>query len=107
MNPWLSTIKAYKTHYRTEALRKHQTLSYNFHLNIFCRPSMKYLGLTDAMKRDDVNPDVLAIPNFARSGMIYLFETLTVANQSNIHRWWYVRDGADVGIYSGLQRQRN
>jgi hypothetical protein len=68
---------------------------------------MKYLGLTDAMKWNDINPDILAIPDVARSGMIYLFERLMVANQSNLHRWWYIRDGAEVGIYSGLQHQGN
>jgi hypothetical protein len=85
MNPWFSTLKTYRTHCRTETVWKHQTLSYNFHLDIVCRPSMKYLGLTDAMKWDDVNPDLLAIPDVARSAMIYLFARLMVANQSSFH----------------------
>jgi hypothetical protein len=86
---WLQTLQIYRTHYRTEALRKHQTLSYNFHINTYCRPRVRYLDLANALKRDDVNPDVIEIPEYARSGMIYLFERILVVNQSNVHKWWY------------------
>ena len=89
-NRWLNTLRQYRTHYRTEALRKHQTLSYSFHINIYCRPQMRYVDLGNALKRDDINPDVLEIPETAGSGMIYLFERILVVNQSNVHRWWYV-----------------
>jgi len=75
---------------RVEALHKHQILSYDFHLNIFCRPRIRYFELSDAIRRSDVNLDVLGIPEYGRSGMIYLFERLVVVNQSSLHRWWYI-----------------
>ena len=49
---------------------------------------MRYLDLATALKRDDVNPDVVEIPEYARSGMIYLFERILAVNQSNVHKWW-------------------
>jgi hypothetical protein len=49
---------------------------------------MRYLDLGNALGRDEVNPYVLRIPEYARSGMIYLFERILVTNQSNLHRWW-------------------
>ena len=85
---WLARVSAYRARLRTEALRKHQTMSYGFQINIYSRPQMRYLDLTTALKRDDVNPDVVEIPEYARSGMIYLFERILVVNQSNVHRWW-------------------
>jgi hypothetical protein len=85
---WISTLEAYRSHYRNEALQKHQILSYTFHLRIYCHPRMRYPELENALQRDQVNPDVLRIPEYARSGMIYLFERILVTNQSNLHRWW-------------------
>ena len=86
---WLTTLLAYRTHHRTEALRKHQTLSYSFQINIYSRPRMRYLDLASALRRDDINLNVVEIPEYARSGMIYLFERMLVVNQSKVHKWWY------------------
>ena len=87
-NLWLSTLKSYGTHYRTEALQKHQTLSYTFYKNIYCCPRMRYLELGSALRHDEINPKVLGIPEYARSGMIYLFERILITNQSKVHQWW-------------------
>ena len=59
-------------------------------MNIYCRPKMRYSDLMNALKRDEINPDVLDIPEYARSGIIYLFERIAIVNQSTIHRWWYL-----------------
>lgn len=85
---WLNYLHAYRTHSRTEALQKHGTLSYDFHISVYCRPHMRYLDLHGVLRKTDGNPAVLGLPETARSGMIYLFERLQVANQSVIHRWW-------------------
>ena len=84
----LSALQSYRSRCRTEALRKHQTLSYNFHVNVYCRSNIHYLDLTETLRKQDVNPDVIGIPEVAKSGMIYLFERISVVNQSDIHRWW-------------------
>jgi len=85
---WLTKISAYRARLRTQALCRHQTLSYSFQINIYTRPAMRYVDLTVALARDDSNPDVTDIPEYARSGMIYLFERMLVVNQSKIHKWW-------------------
>ena len=102
-NSWTKTVQDYRDYYRDEALRKHRTLSYSFHISIYCRPRISYLGLRDALKRNEVNTDVVAIPEFARSGMIYLFERLIITNQSKVHRWWYVliNSHSNTGTSSG------
>jgi hypothetical protein len=79
-----------RTRAREEALRKHQILSYSFHVDVYCRPHLRYLELTDVLKRSEVNLEVLEIPEYARSGMIYLFERLVMVNQSSVHQWWYI-----------------
>jgi len=50
---------------------------------------MRYPDLGTTLKRDDINPLVVEIPEYARSGVIYLFERMWVVNQSKVHRWWY------------------
>ena len=85
---WLKMVKNYRNHCRLEALQKHQTLSYNFYLNIYCRPHMAYHDLTSLLKQVDINPAIIDIPNYARSGMIYLFERMIIVNQSSVHQWW-------------------
>lgn len=87
---WRKKMDYERTCQRNIALRKHQILSYDFHLNIFCRPRLRYNELREAFTRTEVNPGVLGIPEYARSGMIYLFERLLVVNQSRLHRWWYI-----------------
>ena len=88
-NLWLKSLQEYRAYHRTTALRKHQALSYNFHINIYCRPAVRFMDLVSVLRRDETNPVVLAIPEAARSGMLYLFERILVVSQSNVHRWWY------------------
>ena len=105
---WLRTIAAYRDHYRTEALRKHQILSYSFQIHMYCRPRVRYVDLANTLKRDDTNPCILQIPDRARSGIVYLFERLSIVNQSVVHSWWYlfIVSQADKGISSGYIGRR-
>ena len=95
---WLKLVRNYRNHCRLEALQKHQTLSYNFYLNIYCRPHMAYHDLTSLLKQVDINPTIIDIPNYARSGMIYLFERMTIVNQSSVHQWWWDLHGNSIEI---------
>jgi hypothetical protein len=86
---WLKALQEYRTYHRTTALRKHQTLSYSFHINVYGHPTTCFVPLVNVLRREDTNPVVLEIPETARSAMLYLFERILVVSQSNVHRWWY------------------
>jgi hypothetical protein len=87
---WLKAIQTYRDHLRNQALGKHQTLSYKFHIETYCSPSLQFADLSNTLGRREVNPNVSDIPTSARSGLIYLFERVVVVNRSPLHQWWYL-----------------
>jgi hypothetical protein len=82
-------IQAYRDHLRNQALQKHQILSYKFHIETYCSPTLQFADLANTLRRREVNPNVSDIPTYARSGLTYLFERVVVVNQSPLHQWWY------------------
>jgi hypothetical protein len=85
---WNTKLKEYRTYFRTQALRKHQALSYSFYINVYCNSRLKYHDIPRILATNEVNPTILGITETARSALIYLFERMVVVNQSKVHQWW-------------------
>ena len=86
---WNTKLNEYRTYFRTEALQKHQSLSYSFYINVYCNSRLKYNDIPRILATNEVNTTILGITETARSALIYLFERMVVVNQSKVHQWWY------------------
>ncbi|OLL25133.1 hypothetical protein NEOLI_000587 [Neolecta irregularis DAH-3] len=87
---WQGTLKSYRTFYREEALAKETTLSYGFQISVFNESTIQYQLLKPLLAVTEINSNVIDLPAYARTELIYLYERMRVSNHTRLHQFWYL-----------------
>ncbi|KAF8927738.1 hypothetical protein EDD21DRAFT_36136 [Dissophora ornata] len=83
-------MQAYQAHYRNEAHRKDATLSYDFFVNVYDNPTLKYKELEPLLMATEENPKVRHPSPQVSLAITFLFERMAAVNRSRCHQWWYL-----------------
>jgi hypothetical protein len=83
-------MNAYQAHYRNEAMRKYETLSYDFFLNVYDNPLLKYKDLKPLLLATEENPIIRNPPPQVASAIDFLYERMHAVNRTRCHQWWYL-----------------
>ncbi|CAG8721789.1 16102_t:CDS:2, partial [Cetraspora pellucida] len=83
-------MQQYRDYYKDEAMKKMETLSYGFFINIYDNPSIPLESLPALLMTTETNEKVRAIPETEYPALIYLYERMRIINLSRVHQWWYL-----------------
>jgi hypothetical protein len=85
-----AAIADYRTHYRSEAAWKRQTLSYAFLLNVVGEDSLAPTELAEVLMATEANPLIRQLPTRYPSSFNALHERTRAVNRSRLTQWWCV-----------------
>lgn len=83
-------LQDHRDFFRFENLRKRESLSYDFLLEVFANHSLGRKELEATLWRIEQNERVKELPNHYRGSIAYLDERLRLVNRSKISQFWYV-----------------
>ncbi|CAG8610899.1 10825_t:CDS:2, partial [Dentiscutata heterogama] len=83
-------MQQYRDHYKDEAVKKMETLTYGFYINVYDNPSIPLESLPALLMATETNEKVRSIPETEYSSLIYLYERMRIINLSRVHQWWYL-----------------
>ncbi|CAG8491759.1 5235_t:CDS:2 [Dentiscutata erythropus] len=83
-------MQQYRDYYKDEAVKKMETLTYGFFINVFDNPSIPLESLPALLMATETNEKVRSIPETEYSSLIYLYERMRIINLSRVHQWWYL-----------------
>ncbi|KAF9170819.1 hypothetical protein BGX21_008404 [Mortierella sp. AD011] len=83
-------MEAYQAHYRNEARRKDETLSYDFFINVYDNPTLKHKDLEPLLLATEENPKVRHPSSQVTTAINFLYERMAAVNRTRCHQWWYL-----------------
>ncbi|KAG0287880.1 hypothetical protein BGZ96_008268 [Linnemannia gamsii] len=83
-------MQAYQSHYRNEALRKDDTLSYAFFINVYDNPNLKQKELEPLLRATEENPKIVNPSRPVSTAIQFLYERMGAVNRTRCHQWWYL-----------------
>ncbi|KAF9204066.1 hypothetical protein BGZ49_005733 [Haplosporangium sp. Z 27] len=83
-------MEAYQAHYRNEARRKDETLSYDFFINVYDNPNLKRKELEPLLLATEENPKVRHPSPQVTTAINFLYERMSAVNRTRCHQWWYL-----------------
>ncbi|KAF9348830.1 hypothetical protein BGX26_012794 [Mortierella sp. AD094] len=83
-------MEAYQAHYRSEAHRKDETLSYDFFINVYDNPTLKHKDLEPLLLATEENSKIRRPSPQVTSAINFLYERMAAVNRTRCHQWWYL-----------------
>ncbi|KAF9111773.1 hypothetical protein BGX27_004459 [Mortierella sp. AM989] len=83
-------MEAYQAHYRNEARRKDETLSYDFFINVYDNPTLKQKDFEPLLLATEENPKIRCPSSQVTLAINFLYERMRAVNRTRCHQWWYL-----------------